>query len=408
MYNCFVRDPVFEAKNRRRHELIEKEKLTLAEEEELAGLQEWISEYLDEVAPLPTERLEEIERKLGIDPNTGEKMRYRYNPNDDHSPGNFRRPTIEKSKEHLDWWAAQGVEKLSDFNQFDMTDEERALEKIRWSEAKHYYDRFSNQAVRHTTDSYVYRKPIFSEPDPEAEDYGDFEPVSPDAARQYLYNFFSRQVERDLAGLPMQDVDQYPWRPRYDECVALLGQEEVNRIEDEIFGRQGLELVRRNPVEAPASGACASCGRIDCPCGCGGDPILCTCHVDQPCANCGRRDCSCGCQGDPELCICKRGLEHLHQGTQACARCGMVDCPCGCDGDPSLCRCPQIGPRRNPQGVCAACGMVDCPCGCGGDPSLCRCPRENPNLYDRLSDMALNYAYLKGQRRRNPGFNMPW
>jgi len=174
---------------------------------------------------------------------------YRYNPDEDYSPGNFRQPTLEKCQEHLNWWAGQGVTKLSDFNSFDMTNEERALEKIRWSEAKYYWDRYDKQLGRHSTDSYMYRKPLLSIPRKDAEDYGDFEAVSPAAARNYLYNFFTRQADRTEKGLPLQDVEIFPWKPRYDECVAILGQEEVDKIEADIFDRAGLMLyaARRNP-----------------------------------------------------------------------------------------------------------------------------------------------------------------
>lgn len=197
---------------------------------------------------------------------------YRYNPDNDYSPGNFRRPTLEKCSDYLNWWADQGVTKLSDLNTFDMTPEERALDKIRWSEAKYYWDRYQKQLGRHDTDTYVYRKPPFSVPKEDAEDYGDFEAVSVKAAQNYLYNFFTRQAERTEAGLPLQDVELYPWKPRYDECISILGQDEVDRIEQNIFDRAELVLYRKNP------GACATCGLTNCPCGCDGDPSLCTCR----------------------------------------------------------------------------------------------------------------------------------
>ena len=200
--------------------------------------------------------------------------RYRRNPDDDYSPGNFRRPTLEKCQEYLDWWAAQGVTKLSDLNAFDVTAEERALDKIRWSEAKYYWDRYQKQLGRHGTDSYVYRKPLLSVPKADAEDYGDFEAVSTKASQNYLYNFFTRQTERTEAGLPLQDVEIYPWKPRYDESVATLGQDEADQIEQNIFDRAGLELyaARRNPS------ACATCGLTNCPCGCYGDPSTAPCE----------------------------------------------------------------------------------------------------------------------------------
>ena len=175
-------------------------------------------------------------------------MRYYRNPDDD-SPGNFRQPTIEKCQEHIKFWEDQGVTKLSDFNSFDLTKEERDLEKIRWSEAKYYLDRYQKQIGLHSEDSHSYRKPIFSEPAPDSEDYGDFHPVSKAASRQYLYNFFKRQGDRVHAGEEMQEVDTYPFKPRYDESVSLLGQEEADALEDAVFTRADIDLERRrNPL----------------------------------------------------------------------------------------------------------------------------------------------------------------
>lgn len=296
--------------------------------------------------------------------NPGANMyRYRRNPDEDYSPGNFRRPTLEKCEEYLNWWADQGVTTLSDLNSFDMIPEERALDKIRWSEAKYYWDRYQKQLGRHTTDSYVYRKPLLSVPAEDAEDYGDFEVVSVKAARQYLYNFFTRQTERIEAGLPLQDVEIFPWKPRYDECVAILGQDEVDQIEQKIDERHGLAIYRRNPY----------------------DKI----------------------QEARRLYQESRSISQIAKMlgvSVTTARKWVLD---------------LIPSRRNP-GVCAKCGLANCPCGCNGDPSLCTClgpllrRRRNPDLFESLADEALAYAHAReGGRRRNPYYgrgrpSMPW
>lgn len=329
-------DPTFIDKNNRRNDLIEKEfhdGLTESEKEELTHLESWVGDYLRPYDLMSSDNL----RRL--------KERYRENPDDEYSPGNFRRPTLQKCQEQLAWWADQGVNKLSDFNAFDMSPEEMRLEKIRWSEAKYYWDRYAKQLGRHTQDSYMYRKPGFSIPAEDAEDYGDFEPVSPAAARQYLYNFFTRQAERDLAGLPMQDVAVYPWKPRYDECVAMLGQEEVDRIEDEIFGRRGLELVRRNP----------------CHCGPG-----------------------CGC----EDCQCRRNP--LSPAHRAHGYSQLYDMGLGFRYSHLL--------RRNPG---CPCGIASCQCGCAEGQSCTCVSRRNPDIYDQISDAAISYAAARPRRRRN-------
>ena len=199
-------------------------------------------------------------------------MTYYRNPDD--SPGNFRQPTIEKCQEHIDWWASQGVTKVSDFDTLAeggfalgaMTATERKLEKIRWKEAKHYLDRYQKQTGLYDEDSYIYRKPLLSEPVSGSEDYGDFDPVSSDAARRYLYNFFVRQAERVAAGEDMQEIDTYPFKPRYDESVTLLGQEESDSLEDAVFARADIDLERRNPYRrnflmGSSMGWCPHCKR---------------------------------------------------------------------------------------------------------------------------------------------------
>ena len=62
-----------------------------------------------------------------------------------------------------------------------------------------------------------------------------------------------------------------------------------------------------------------------------------------------------------------------------CYACGLVNCSCGCGGDPELCSCSyRYGRyRHNPFEVCPVCGVADCPCGCEDDPNLCTCARRD-------------------------------
>ena len=45
----------------------------------------------------------------------------------------------------------------------------------------------------------------------------------------------------------------------------------------------------------------------------------------------------------------------------ACVTCGLVDCPCGCDGDPEYCIC-DVEFRENPGPICEGCGLEGCEC----------------------------------------------
>jgi hypothetical protein len=166
--------------------------------------------------------------------------RYRYHRNpDDYSPGNFRRPTLGKTKEYLDWWSDQGVTGISGLREIDLAPQEHALERVRFTEARHYWDKHDKHQRLYDTDHSLYKKPIFSLPAEDAEDYGDYDAVSPEAAQRYLHQFFTRQCERLDEGLEMHDVEAYPFKPRYDEAVILLGQDEVDEIERKIFDLHG-------------------------------------------------------------------------------------------------------------------------------------------------------------------------
>jgi len=122
---------------------------------------------------------------------------------------------------------------------------------------------------------------------------------------------------------------------------------------------------RRNPLVKTSRG-CAACGKINCGCGCNGDPALCTC---TGCAACGMVNCGCGCNGDPSLCTCTTGSV----SSRGCAACGKVNCGCGCNGNPALCTCATGSVRSR---GCVACGKFYCNCGCNGNPALCTCTAQ--------------------------------
>jgi len=172
-----------------------------------------------------------------------ECQKYRYNPyyrqNLVDSPGNMRKPTLGKIKEYRDWWAGQGVTKVGDLRNIDLAPQEMALDRIRFNEADHYWNKFSTHQDLYDTDHGLYKKPTLRYPDPDAEDYGDFEAISPEAAQRYLKQFFTRQCKRLDAGLEEHDVEQYPFKPRYDEAVILLTQDVVDQIEREVYDLNG-------------------------------------------------------------------------------------------------------------------------------------------------------------------------
>ena len=173
-----------------------------------------------------------------------ECRRYRYNPYyrknlDDYSPGNMRKPTLGKIQEYRNWWAGQGVHKASDLRNINLGSEELALDKIRLNEANYYWDRYTTHQTLYDTDHSLYKKPFLRHPDPDAEDYGDFEAVSPEAATRYLKQFFARQCKRLDAGLEGHDIEQYPFKPRYDEAVILLGQDVVDQLERDVYDQNG-------------------------------------------------------------------------------------------------------------------------------------------------------------------------
>ena len=150
--------------------------------------------------------------------------RRRFNPAV-QSPGNFRPVTSGQTKQFLDDWKRQGVTSTRDFRGFEGSAKERKLDEIRFREAKHNWDSHLKSG-----------KPLHY---PAGGDFGDYMPISPGASRQYLNQFYTRQAQRLNEGLGMQDVTAYPFKPRYDEAAAVLGQDEADALASRIFDRHG-------------------------------------------------------------------------------------------------------------------------------------------------------------------------
>ena len=145
------------------------------------------------------------------------------------SPGNYRRPTTAQSKLYLDDLAEEGVTSASHYDALDLDPKERELRKIRFNEAKHYYNEYESGNLKLTY------------PGEDTEDWGDFEPTSEKAARNYLWQFYDRQCERLKGGDPEQSVTTYPFMPRYQEAVVTLGQDEVDYIRNHVYSLHGCE-----------------------------------------------------------------------------------------------------------------------------------------------------------------------
>jgi len=129
---------------------------------------------------------------------------------------------------------------------------------------------------------------------------------------------------------------------------------------------------------------------------------------DYSCVACGRVNCSCGCEGDPDECVCD-----IRSNPDVCASCGLADCSCGCEGDPDECVC-DIQIRWNPG--CSKCGRIDCNCESLGY-CICGDNRRNPDpegepwgpeLYNPLEDNDHQfkddsvYRSISSRFRRNP------
>jgi hypothetical protein len=164
------------------------------------------------------------------------------------SPGNYRRPTTAQSKLYLDDLAEEGITSIDQYDALDFDDKERALRKLRFSEAKHYYDEYEAGNLKLTY------------PGEDTEDWGDFEPTSEKAARNYIWQFYDRQCERLQEGEAEQSVSSYPFMPRYQEAVILLGQKTVDFIRDHVYALHGCG-------PAPALGAPGAPGAPEAPIG---------------------------------------------------------------------------------------------------------------------------------------------
>jgi hypothetical protein len=155
------------------------------------------------------------------------------------SPGNYRRPTTAQSKLYLDDLAEEGITSAEQYDALDFDDKERALRKLRFREAKHYYDEYEAGNLKLTY------------PGEDTEDWGDFEPTSEKAARNYIWQFYDRQCERLKEGELEQSVTSYPFMPRYQEAVILLGQDTVDFIKDHVYALHGCGPAPDSAPEAP-------------------------------------------------------------------------------------------------------------------------------------------------------------
>jgi hypothetical protein len=143
------------------------------------------------------------------------------------SPGNFRRPTTAQARLYLDDLATDGITKIDHYDALDLDPKERELRKIRFREASHYWNEHESGNLKLTY------------PSKDSKDWGDFSPVSEEAAKDYIWQFYDRQCDRRKSGESEQSVTNYPFLPRYQEAVVLLGQEGVDAIRDHVYTLHG-------------------------------------------------------------------------------------------------------------------------------------------------------------------------
>jgi hypothetical protein len=185
-------------------------------------------------------RMKRHDRGLGsMYVNTTKRRRLRRNlrRRNPGSPGNFRPATIAQSKMFLDDFKREGVTSVGHLRNLDYPSaKERRLAGIRFKEAQHTWGKYQRDLADPTTPA-----PLMTYPT--GKDFGDYMPISNDAASGYLRGFYTRQRDRLDAGLGLQSVTQYPFKPRYDEAVEMLGQSEADSMAERILGRHDYDVI---------------------------------------------------------------------------------------------------------------------------------------------------------------------
>jgi hypothetical protein len=123
---------------------------------------------------------------------------------------------------------------------------EHAKATNRYEEAEFYHAPYREARDLYDSDPDSYYKPKFTQPRGGLEaaiaddrDFGDYEPIDKDQARNYLYQFLHRNALRRADGEAIDDVREGRFKFRYRDAVLTVGPEVATELVKSTFASVG-------------------------------------------------------------------------------------------------------------------------------------------------------------------------